>query len=133
MKTIKMTRTIRRELPNGWLVWIGPDGISFRPKRQPSSFFLTWKEIVDRGQFLSISRQLPGAVVDVKDMPKEQVDMFPVDDPVVPPEIGVHMTHCNMGEYVGVCKYGELDCPALETASMRTTDVDEALSTEGGV
>ena len=27
---------------------------------------------------------------------------------------GVHMRHCNQGEYVGSCKYGEDDtCPAL--------------------
>ncbi|MCK4704698.1 MAG: hypothetical protein KAT90_04380 [Gammaproteobacteria bacterium] len=29
-------------------------------------------------------------------------------------EIGVHMSHCNQGEYVGSCKYGDFeDCPAL--------------------
>lgn len=25
----------------------------------------------------------------------------------------VHLDHCNMGDYVGSCKYGESDCPAL--------------------
>lgn len=29
---------------------------------------------------------------------------------------GVHMHHCNQGEYVGSCKYGQNDtCPALKT------------------
>jgi hypothetical protein len=28
-------------------------------------------------------------------------------------DTAVHMTHCNQGEWVGVCKYGEEDCPAL--------------------
>lgn len=28
-------------------------------------------------------------------------------------QVGVHMTHCNQGEYLGGCKYGELNCPAL--------------------
>ncbi len=27
--------------------------------------------------------------------------------------IGVHMSHCNQGEYEGSCKYGDTDCPAL--------------------
>jgi hypothetical protein len=25
----------------------------------------------------------------------------------------VHMAHCNMGDYLGSCKYGEDDCPAM--------------------
>ena len=25
---------------------------------------------------------------------------------------GVHLAHCNRGEYLGVCKYGYFDCPA---------------------
>lgn len=58
MKTIKMPRTIRRELPNGWLVWVGPDGIHVRPKRTAAVFYLTWKEISDRAQFLAAERQL---------------------------------------------------------------------------
>lgn len=61
MKTVKMTRTIRRELPSGWLVWIGPDGMHVRPKRTAVMFFLTWEEIIDRAQFLAATRQLgPG-------------------------------------------------------------------------
>jgi hypothetical protein len=28
-------------------------------------------------------------------------------------DTAVHMTHCNQGEWLGVCKYGEEDCPAL--------------------
>jgi len=28
-------------------------------------------------------------------------------------DTAVHMNHCNQGEFVGVCKYGEEDCPAL--------------------
>ena len=27
--------------------------------------------------------------------------------------LGVHLSHCNFGENVGVCKYGDDDCPAL--------------------
>jgi hypothetical protein len=58
MKTIKMTRTIRRQLRNGWLVWIGPDGIHVRPKCTVVMFHLTWKEIIERAQFLAAARQL---------------------------------------------------------------------------
>lgn len=28
-------------------------------------------------------------------------------------KLGVHLSHCNFGEYAGVCKYGSDDCPAL--------------------
>ncbi len=48
MKSVKITRTIRRELPNGWLVCIGPDGMHVRPKRTAAVFHLTWNEIIDR-------------------------------------------------------------------------------------
>lgn len=35
---------------------------------------------------------------------------------------GVHMAHCNRGEYLGSCKYGEADCPATTSpASMPQT------------
>jgi len=28
-------------------------------------------------------------------------------------ERAAHLSHCNQGEYIGVCKFGEADCPAL--------------------
>jgi hypothetical protein len=28
-------------------------------------------------------------------------------------ELGVHLSHCNQGEWEGVCKYGDINCPAL--------------------
>lgn len=62
MKTIKMTRTLRRELPNGWLVWIGPDGMHVRPKRTAAVYHLTWKEVIDRAQFLAATRQLSSPI-----------------------------------------------------------------------
>ena len=27
----------------------------------------------------------------------------------------VHMAHCNRDDYIGSCKYGDEDCPALNT------------------
>lgn len=29
------------------------------------------------------------------------------------PKFGVHLSHCNFGENVGTCKYGDDDCPSL--------------------
>jgi len=29
------------------------------------------------------------------------------------PQLGVHLQHCNFGEYPNECKYGDEDCPAL--------------------
>ena len=55
MNTMKMTRTIRRELPNGWLVWVGTDGIRVRPKRTAAVFNLTWKEVIERMQLLAVN------------------------------------------------------------------------------
>ena len=31
-----------------------------------------------------------------------------------------HLHHCNMGEYLGSCKYGDENCPALEHAAVKT-------------
>ena len=28
-------------------------------------------------------------------------------------QLGMHLSHCNFGEHVGACKYGDADCPAL--------------------
>ncbi len=32
--------------------------------------------------------------------------------------IGVHMSHCNQGEYKGSCKYGDDNCPALKDEAL---------------
>jgi hypothetical protein len=29
-------------------------------------------------------------------------------------ELSVHLRHCNQGEWDGVCKYGDVSCPALK-------------------
>lgn len=45
---------------------------------------------------------------------------------------GVHLRHCNQGEYVGSCKYGELDtCPSLTRVEL--PDFGENKTTHGGV
>jgi len=152
MKTIKMTRTIRREI-NGMFITIGPEGLTFRQKRLPKedTLRLTWEQALANAVVEEQNRPTP--LVEIKPVPDDpaQVPMFPelsqpltnahltgfkrllpeYDIPACGPEVGVHMTHCNMGGYVGVCKYGEHDtCPALETPKI---DVDEVLSTEGDV
>lgn len=34
-------------------------------------------------------------------------------------QVGVHMTHCNMDDYIGCCKYGEDEtCPALKNRNI---------------
>lgn len=33
--------------------------------------------------------------------------------------IGTHLKHCNLGEYVNYCKYGDNDCPALREEKIR--------------
>ena len=50
--TIKISKTVRRQLPNGWFVWVGPKGISFRRKRQRKVFSLPWKEAMERAMLL---------------------------------------------------------------------------------
>jgi hypothetical protein len=32
---------------------------------------------------------------------------------------GVHMAHCNQGEYKGSCKYGDKGCPALKMTAVQ--------------
>lgn len=54
MKTIELTRTIRRELPNGWLIWIGPGGFNLRPKQRLPEFSMIWKGVIGRAQFLAV-------------------------------------------------------------------------------
>ena len=43
-------------------------------------------------------------------------------------DYGVHMTHCNMGEYIGSCKYGEDEtCPALHKDIKLTSKQQEVV------
>jgi hypothetical protein len=60
MKTIRMARTIRRQLPNGLLVWIGPEGIRIRQKRTVPLYSLSWKEAWERAQFLGAAHTVAG-------------------------------------------------------------------------
>ena len=46
------------------------------------------------------------AVIEAEDDPAEEGN-----DPTA-----VHLSHCNQDEYVGSCKYGDDDCPALSPA-----------------
>jgi len=52
MKTLGISRTIRRRLPGGWFVSIGPSGLAFRQRRQKVLFFISWREAGHRAQFL---------------------------------------------------------------------------------
>lgn len=57
-------------------------------------------------------------------MPRERaveaVGRWQIGELRLPPhDDQVHLTHCNTGEYRGLCKYGDTDCPAL-------LEIDEA-------
>jgi hypothetical protein len=58
MKTIRLARTIRRQLPGGLLVWIGPEGIQVRQKRSIVLYSLSWKEVWERAQFLGVTHEM---------------------------------------------------------------------------
>lgn len=47
-------------------------------------------------------------------------------------DTAVHMTHCNQGEWEGVCKYGEEDCPALAQQEQEQEPVAYLYSTIAG-
>lgn len=84
MKTIKLTRTIRREI-DGMFVYIGPKGIGFRSKHHPKreTFELTWKQAYVRALLFAADeeRQRLQPIVEIKpevvEDPK-QMPMFPV-------------------------------------------------------
>lgn len=83
MKTIKLTRTIRREV-DGVFVYIGPKGIGFRDKHRPKreTFELPWKAVYvqahlwacaeEERKFKPLIEIKPGPVGDPTQMP-----MFP--------------------------------------------------------
>ena len=81
MKTIKLTRTIRREV-DGVFVYIGPKGIGFRDKHRPKreTFELTWKQLFacaeEERSLKSLVEVKPVISVDPKQMP-----MFPIESP----------------------------------------------------
>jgi hypothetical protein len=75
MKTIRLARTIRRQLPNGLLVWIGPEGIQVRQKRTVPLYSLSWKEVWERAQFLGVTDKMPMEGPHPSSL-AEQVEMF---------------------------------------------------------
>jgi hypothetical protein len=75
MKTIKLARTIRRQLPGGLLVWVGPEGIQVRQKRSIVLYSLSWKEVWERAQFLGVTDKMPMGGFHPSSL-AEQVEMF---------------------------------------------------------
>lgn len=59
MSITKIARVIRRQLPGGWIVAIGPHGISLKEKRKAETFPLPWREIIHRAQYLAIAKEAP--------------------------------------------------------------------------
>jgi hypothetical protein len=80
MKTIKITRTIRREV-DGVFVYIGPDGIAFREKHSKHRFPMTWRQVWVRAMESAVAeeREKPLPLVEVRPLPDDpkQVLMFP--------------------------------------------------------
>jgi hypothetical protein len=75
MKTIRLARTIRRQLPSGLLVWVGPEGIQVRQKRSIVLYSLSWKEVWERAQFLGVTDKMPMGGFHPSSL-AEQVEMF---------------------------------------------------------
>jgi hypothetical protein len=46
---------------------------------------------------------------------------------IKPDPIGVHLSHCDQGEYLGVCKYGDPDCPAISGKRVAESQTTEPL------
>lgn len=47
---------------------------------------------------------------------------------VEPDNVAVHLAHCNQGEWEGVCKYGDDDCPALTAPQPAQQPVQEPVA-----
>ena len=56
MKTIKMTRTVRREV-DGMFVYIGPKGIAFRQKHSKRAFPLSWKQVWNQAMLAAVAEE----------------------------------------------------------------------------
>lgn len=68
MKTIKMTRTVRREV-DGMFVYIGPKGIAFRQKHSMHAFPLSWKQIWNQAMLAAVAEEQQKAVPVVEVQP----------------------------------------------------------------
>src|SRR5271157_1596911 len=79
MKTIKLTRTIRREI-DGVFVIIGPDGITFRQKRSKHIFPISWKQIWTQALLRAVAEERENLkpVLEVKPVTEDlkQIPMF---------------------------------------------------------
>jgi hypothetical protein len=74
MRTIRLERTIRRQL-GSLIITFGPDGVSYREKRQKRAYLLTHREAYERAQGL-----LAAGVVAARAPrePERQADLFAV-------------------------------------------------------
>ncbi len=80
MKTLKITRSIKRRLPGNWFVWVRPDGLYFRQRRQTKVFFVSWTETIEKAQCLYAVNEFNstfGRFDPFTPNDPEQVPMFP--------------------------------------------------------
>ena len=76
-KTLSVSRTIRRKLPNGWFVYIGRNGLGFRQRRKKEAYLLLWEEAIARAMFLRIPSESVSPAEPVNVPEAEQMPMFP--------------------------------------------------------
>ena len=110
MKTIKLTRTIRREV-NGVFVYIGPTGIGFRDKHRPKreTFELSWKRMYVQAHLDACAEE------ERKFKPIVEVKPGPVGDPTQ----ALLFSDFHMGNFVNESPFDEgvncEDAPAPRT------------------
>ena len=72
-KTLGISRTIRRKLPQDWFVSISKEGLTFRRKRKKEAYALYWDEAIERSMFFRARKeaQKPLPIVEVKLIPED--------------------------------------------------------------
>ena len=83
---------------------------------------IDWDAIIQRNIYMKLDSIFEAMKWDIRELikiePKKKKTMKKSKKKV--DDTGGHLTHCNQGEYIGSCKYGDKDCPALNKKTAPT-------------
>ena len=148
MKTIKLTRTTRREVPGGWFVQIGPQYLTFRKKRSKECFCISWSDVIAKAQLMAVldaQKRIPPQPNAVVESDPRQMPMFGIG-PFVTSREGVtvhdegrrnpHAQHPDLPPNVAQNAfldhlYGDMPDPPLGEPEDNPFDAEPAIEEEG--
>ena len=137
-KTLGISRTIRRRLPQDWFVSIGKEGLTFHRKRKKEAYTLYWDEAIERSMFFRARKEArkPNPVIEVKPVsedPRQMLFSYAAKNIPIAPEMVADHYMKTISLSVGSGDDFEvkpIDLKVIDELSAQSADCERALNAE---